>query len=193
MRFSADSYVSALGRRAGPFLEAERVSLKTFAMAKYNFRSLSPHDFELLCGDLLQEILGVRLESFTTGPDSRIDFRYRRQGVNLIVQCKHFADSGYGAVCHVLRKKERQKLDALAPTRYVLATSVGLTPARKNEVVEILVPYCLGPSDIVGPDDINNLLTQHGHVERRPYCPRTRSTPSDGPILRWTLAGSRRS
>ena len=26
-----------------------------------------------------------------------------------------------------------------------------------------------------------------------PYCPRTRSTPSDGLILRWTLAGSRRS
>ena len=26
-----------------------------------------------------------------------------------------------------------------------------------------------------------------------PYCPRTRSTPSDGLILRWTLTGSRRS
>ena len=26
-----------------------------------------------------------------------------------------------------------------------------------------------------------------------PYCPRTRSMPSDGLILRWTLAGSRRS
>ena len=25
------------------------------------------------------------------------------------------------------------------------------------------------------------------------YCPRTRSTPSDGLILRWTLARSRRS
>ena len=25
------------------------------------------------------------------------------------------------------------------------------------------------------------------------YCPRTRSTPSNGLILRWTLAGSRRS
>ena len=135
-------------------------------MANYDFRSLSPHDFELLCRDLLQEILGVRLESFTTGRDSGIDFRYRRQGVNLILQCKHFADSGYSALCRVLRNKERQKLDALAPTRYVLATSVGLTPARKDEIVEILAPYCLGPSDIVGPDDINNLLTQHGHVER---------------------------
>ena len=138
-------------------------------MANYDFRSLSPHDFELLCRDLLQEILGVGLESFTTGRDSGIDFRYRRPGVNLILQCKHFADSGYGALRRVLRNKERQKLDALAPTRYILATSVGLTPARKDEVVEILAPYCLGPSDIVGPDDINNLLTQHGHVERKHF------------------------
>ena len=30
-------------------------------------------------------------------------------------------------------------------------------------------------------------------LARSPYCPRTRSTPSDGLILRWTLAGSRRS
>ena len=72
-----------------------------FAMANYDFRSLSLHDFELLCRYLLQEILGVRLESFTTGRDSGIDFRYRRQGVNLILPCKHFADSGYAALCRV--------------------------------------------------------------------------------------------
>ena len=37
----------------------------------------------------------------------------------------------------------------------------------------------------------------YGHLRKEPlvtpYCPRTRSTPSDGLILRWTLAGSRRS
>ena len=37
-----------------------------FAMTNYDFRSLSPHDFELLCRDLLQEMLGGRLESFTS-------------------------------------------------------------------------------------------------------------------------------
>lgn len=34
-------------------------------MAEYDFRSLSPHDFELLCRDLLQRVLRVRLESFS--------------------------------------------------------------------------------------------------------------------------------
>ena len=49
-------------------------------MADYDFRSLSPHDFELLCRDLLQKHLGVHSESFTTGRDSGIDFRYRGAG-----------------------------------------------------------------------------------------------------------------
>ncbi|MGH9410055.1 MAG: restriction endonuclease [Vicinamibacterales bacterium] len=44
-------------------------------MADYDFRSFSPHDFELLCRDLLQKRLGLTLESFTTGRDSGIDFQ----------------------------------------------------------------------------------------------------------------------
>jgi hypothetical protein len=55
-------------------------------MADYDFRSLSPHDFELVCRDLLQKPLGVRLESFTAGRDSGIDFRYRTKTYTLIVQ-----------------------------------------------------------------------------------------------------------
>lgn len=138
-------------------------------MANYDFRSLSPHDFELLCRDLLQKLLGVRLESFTTGRDSGIDFRYRRDSENLIVQCKHYAESGYDVLARVLAGKERKKLDALKPTRYILATSVGLTPTRKQELLGTLAPYCLEPADLLGRDDINNLLTQHADVERQHF------------------------
>jgi hypothetical protein len=83
-------------------------------MADYDFRSLSPHDFELLCRDLLQKRIGVALESFTMGRDSGIDFRYRSASVDLIVQCKHY--------------------------------------------------YCVESADILGREDINNLLTQD-HLE----------------------------
>ncbi|MEQ1907687.1 MAG: restriction endonuclease [Vicinamibacterales bacterium] len=95
-------------------------------MADYDFRSLSPHDFEQLCRDLLQKTLGVQLESFTTGRDSGIDFRYRTREQNLIVQCKHYAESGFDALSRTLAGKERKRLGALLPTRYILATSVGL-------------------------------------------------------------------
>ena len=69
-------------------------SLKA-TMSDYDFRSLSPHDFELLCRDILQKPLGVQLESFTAVRDCGIDFRYRWGDANLIVQCKHYAASGY--------------------------------------------------------------------------------------------------
>lgn len=138
-------------------------------MADYDFRSLSPHDFEGLCRDLLQKVHGVRLESFTTGRDSGIDFRYRTRADNLIVQCKHYAESGYEVLARVLAGKERKKIDALKPTRYILATSVGLTPGRKEELLGILAPYCLEPADILGREDINNLLTQHADVERQQF------------------------
>ena len=138
-------------------------------MADYDFRSLSPHDFELLCRDLLQKRLGLTLESFTTGRDSGIDFRYRANGVNVIVQCKHYADTGFDGLARVLRKKERAKLEALKPTRYILTTSVGLTPANKEELLGILKPYCHEAADIYGRDDVNNLLGEFAEIERQHF------------------------
>lgn len=138
-------------------------------MPNYDFRSLSPHDFEQLSRDLLQEALGVRLESFTAGRDSGIDFRYRTKAENLIVQCKHYPESGYDALARVLKQKERAKLDVLKPTRYILATSVGLTPQRKDELGDLLVPYCVATSDILGREDLNSLLTKYGEIERKHF------------------------
>jgi hypothetical protein len=138
-------------------------------MADYDFRSLSSYDFAQLARDLLQAELGLQLESFCAGPDSGIDFRYTRKRINLIVQCKHYVDSGFPALTSVLRRKERHKIDSLSPTRYILATSVPLTPGRKDEIREILAPHCLEPSDIYGRDDLNNLINRHDIIERQHF------------------------
>lgn len=50
------------------------------------------------------------------------------------------------------------------PTRYILVTS-GLTPQRKDELLALLSPWCVATSDILGKDDINNLLTQYEDIE----------------------------
>jgi len=42
----------------------------------YDFRTLSPIDFELLVRDLLQAELGITMESFGPGKDGGIDFRF---------------------------------------------------------------------------------------------------------------------
>lgn len=135
-------------------------------MPDYDFKALSSYDFELLSRDLLQADLGIRLESFSQGADCGIDFRNRDNHTNLIVQCKHYADSGFARLTSALRRKERQKIDALAPSRYILTTSVSLTPPRKEKLIEILTPHCVNSSDILGREDLNNLLNQHPEIER---------------------------
>lgn len=139
------------------------------SMADYDFKSLSSYDFELLARDLLQSMLGKQLESFSQGPDSGIDFRYRNDSENLVVQVKHYAESGFAALMTILRRKERPKIETLAPSRYVLATSISLTPKRKDEIFDVLRPYCLQPSDVYGREDLNNLLQQYEDIERRHF------------------------
>jgi hypothetical protein len=135
----------------------------------YDFRALSPTDFEDLVGSLLHEELGLRLENFGRGPDQGIDLRFavakKDKG---IVQAKHLVDSGFSALLQTL-KKERPKIDALAPKRYVLATSVPMTPERKDKIVDVLKPHLNDPADILGQEDLNDFLARHGDVERRFY------------------------
>ncbi len=45
-------------------------------MTDYDFRSLSPIDFEILARDLLQEEFKVRVECFKTGQDQGIDMSF---------------------------------------------------------------------------------------------------------------------
>jgi len=67
------------------------------------------------------------------------------------------------------RDLERPKIEKLAPTRYVLTTSVGLTPGNKDDIVEALQPFVRGPADILGADDLEGLLSRHPQIERIHY------------------------
>jgi DNA polymerase III delta prime subunit len=136
-------------------------------MAAYDFRNLSAFDFEHLTRDLLQKELKIRLESFKRGRDSGIDFRQRIHArLHAVVQCKHFVDSGYSKLLSHLKRAELPKVQALKPKRYLLATSVGLTPRNKDEVAAVFAPYCQKPDDVFGADDLNNLLGMHPEVEQ---------------------------
>ncbi|MEA3487016.1 MAG: hypothetical protein U9R20_05095 [Thermodesulfobacteriota bacterium] len=56
-------------------------------MTSYDFRSLSPIDFEGLVRDLLQEELALTLESFKPGKDLGIDFRFTIDKDNTLGGC----------------------------------------------------------------------------------------------------------
>jgi hypothetical protein len=136
-------------------------------MAGYDFTGLSPSDFETLCRDLLERSLAIPLQAFTTGRDKGIDLRHAPvEGQDLIVQCKHFARSGYPKLRSHLLKMELPKIKRLRPQRYVLATSVGLSPPNVNELFDLLSPYCRSKHDIIGKDDLNSLLRSNPTTEQ---------------------------
>ena len=63
-------------------------------------------------------------------------------------------------------KKEDAKIAKLAPFRYVVVTSVPLSPANKTKIVDALPSAPLVVSDIFGQDDLNNLLGRHPGIEQ---------------------------
>lgn len=136
-------------------------------MARYDFKSLSSKDFEELIRDLLQADWNVALEAFRSGRDHGIDLRYAPvNGGATIIQCKHYAASGFAKLLVHLRDGELPKIRRLGPTRYVVATSVSLTPGNKDNIVTALQPFILNVRDILGADDIEGLLSRHPDVER---------------------------
>lgn len=138
-------------------------------MPEYTFHALSPYDLEILTRDLLQAELGIRLESFTHGRDRGIDLRYAEAHSNdLVVQVKHFVRSGWNSLLRAVAA-EFPKIQTLSPRRYILVTSVPLNPDRKAILHKALGRYCLSPEDILGQEDLNNLLARHPGVERQHY------------------------
>lgn len=136
-------------------------------MTGYDFLVLSPHEFENISRDLLQKELSVFIESFTTGRDGGIDLRYAKgNNGKTIIQAKRYKD--YPSLFNHL-KGEVGKVEKLAPDSYVITTSVGLTPANKDAIKDLFHPFIQDTSDILGKDDLNNLLSIHKEIESKYY------------------------
>lgn len=132
----------------------------------HDLRLLSPIDFELLVRDLLQEEFGILLESFGPGRDSGIDFRFSQAADVIIVQVKHYLDSGPRKLV-AAAKKELPKVLQLQPSRYIFATSLPLSPIQKSELIEAMPGVPLQPADIISREDIDNLLVRNPRVLRQ--------------------------
>jgi hypothetical protein len=153
-------------------------------MANYDFTtSLSPLDFELLSKDLLEAELGISLENFKEGRDKGIDLRFAparlkgssalnssllgtpQKAPEVIVQCKRY--SNFADLKSELKSKELPKIVSLKPERYILTTSVPLSPQQADELRDTLSPFVQTSGDIFGKERLNSLLTKHPEVERR--------------------------
>lgn len=136
-------------------------------MAQYDFKNLSPIDFEILSRDLLQEDKGIRFESFKSGKDQGIDFRHSTNSDGkIIVQCKHYAETGFDKLYYNLCKYELPKVKLLNPKSYILVTSLALNPSQKDKIVKEFDPYIVCTGDIYCQGDVNNLLTKYQKIEK---------------------------
>ncbi len=137
-------------------------------MADYDFHQLSPNDLEILTRDLLQAHWGVTIESFKTGKDGGIDLRHASGAGKIVVQVKHFVRTGLAGLMREL-SKEAAKVLRLKPTRYVLVTSVPLSAVNKDAIVALIGADVLTPSDVIGQEDLNNLLNQYPDIQGKHY------------------------
>lgn len=137
-------------------------------MADYDFHQLSPLDLEILARDLLQAHWGVTLENFKGGKDGGVDLRYAIAQGNIIAQCKHYIRTGLNGLLRDLRK-EATKVRKLKPIRYVLVTTVPLSPANKDEIIKIIGSDVLALADVIGPEGLNNLLEHHPEIEGKHF------------------------
>lgn len=134
----------------------------------YDFRTLSPLDFEELVRDLLQAEFGLLFESFGPGRDLGIDFRFATAEGSAVVQAKHYADARTDALLRIARV-ENDKVARLKLARYIFATSASLTPMLKGKLQDAMPAAPLEQSDIFGRADLNNLLGRHPDVHKKHF------------------------
>lgn len=137
-------------------------------MVNYNLGVLNDKEFEELCRELLQAEHGLFFQSFKSGRDKGIDFRYSTDEDNkIVVQVKHYFKSGYSSLKSHLKKTELPKVKSLNPKRYIIATSVELNPMEVEEIKEIFDGYIHSLSDIYWLQSINSLLSKFPDIEKK--------------------------
>lgn len=134
-------------------------------MTCYDFKNLSFADFEDLTRDLIGKEMGIRFEAFSEGPDGGMDGRHSK-GLNLtVLQAKHYSNSPFSALKSRM-KREKDAINKLNPTRYILVTSLPLSPNKKKKIVEVVGSDLISESDIFGLEDLNALIRKFPEVEK---------------------------
>ncbi len=109
----------------------------------------------------------IYIESFTSGRDGGIDFRFGSSTeFKNIIQCKRYKNLN---LLLTNLKTERNKIENLECNSYYLFTSLGLTPMNKFKIRSLLDPYIIDVDHIYGNEDINNLLGIYPEIEQKYY------------------------
>lgn len=135
----------------------------------YDFKDLSPYDFEALIRDLLSVHEKIAFSTYRIGPDGGIDLQAQEAEFLHIAQCKHTPDATR-AKLKATAAKERDKLSMLGRQihRYLFITSADITPATERELRKEFAG-CAERVEVHGAGWLNTLLAMHPQMERRHF------------------------
>lgn len=123
----------------------------------YNYSNLSDFEFEILCRDIMQKKLGIKLYTFQKGRDGGIDITDDPKNKKVIIQVKHYINSKYSDLLGTL-KKEVQKVKELQPEKYYICCALNLTAKNKRELYDMFSDYMESANDIMSLIDIDDFL-----------------------------------
>lgn len=139
-------------------------------MNNYDFTQLNDKEFESLCCDLMSAKTWKFIQRFKPGKDSWIDWKfYWNKEEAIIIQAKHYIKSGIQHLISTLRDKEFYKAKQLSPQRYILMTSLPLSPKNKADIMNVMPWIIKKDDDILWKDEINALLSEYKKVEEKYY------------------------
>jgi len=137
---------------------------------RYNLEVLNDKEFEDLCKALLDLAYDVDFQVFKSGKDSGIDLLYSGKTEHeIVVQVKHYVSSSFAQLRQKLNNDEINAVRKLspAPNRYVLATSLPLSPKLSKDIRSIMDPFIKSLQDVYGRHRIENLLSKNKSIEER--------------------------
>lgn len=139
-------------------------------MNNYDFKELNDKEFESLCCDLINAKTWKQIEKFKVGKDAWIDWRfYWDKDETIIIQAKHYIKSDIQKLISKLKNEEFPKAKKLSPQRYILMTSLPLSPKNKTDIMEAMPWIIKRGNDILWNDEINALLSEYRSIEEKYY------------------------
>ena len=86
----------------------------------FDLSNLNDYEFEILCKDIMQELLEERLFTFSRGVDAGVDICDKEKNPTIIIQAKHYVGSTYSQLNSSL-KKEVAKIQKHHPKNIIFA------------------------------------------------------------------------
>lgn len=127
-----------------------------------NYANLNDMEFEVLCKDIMERMLGVSLRRFAPGRDGGVDLTDDVSTKAIVVQIKHYRNSTTDQLIRSL-KNELPKVNTLAPRQYYICCSRELSAANINELYQHFQSYMASDRHIITLIEIDDFLKQNAN------------------------------